>query len=255
MERGGEAFGGAPPRGGRRRCPPRPSALALGIFPDLRRLFSPAVAGFFRLAACAGFAAFSCSSSDARGNPSDSPWEWAVLQRNVCGFKHTWIEGRNRSTGERVTYSGSTPDATGGLFFGNVFSGGGPSGASASAGAISGKEGRLNMYRNYAGDYNADAWGGENGVRLSAPAGKNGDDMARELALLFGSYRQDSISYGACALGFGEYNCNSLTATLLEKLGFTAGQISGIFDRLPGNHWGWNTRLPDSAFVRSGGLP
>lgn len=175
-------------------------------------------------------------------------WEWAVSQRGVSGFQHTWIEGKNNQTGERVTYSGLTPNTTAGSSSGGISSGGGSNGSFASSPDISGKEGSLNLYRNASCDYDTKTWGTENSVKLPLMNGMSGDVIANALNDFYHSYKQDTIPYGATTMGLDDFNCNSLTATLLYKLGFTYDQISDIFGALLGNHWGWNTRLPTSAF-------
>lgn len=94
------------------------------------------------------------------------------------------------------------------------------------------------MYKNAPSGYNSNTWEPENSVRLPELNGKSGDDIAKALESIFKSYKQDNTPYGAGTMGPDDFNCNSLTATLLKKMGYSDEQISDIFDKLPGNHWG-----------------
>ena len=157
-------------------------------------------------------------------------WEWSACQRSVgLDNNHTWIEGRNTTTGERVTYSGLTPDTTSGSS--SSGGGGGSSGSSGSSGGLSGTEGMLNLYKNAPCDYNAGAWGTTNSVSIPMPDGVTAEQFNSSLENAYKNYPQNTIPYGA-TMGTSDYNCNSLLATTLTLIGVSNQNISNIFSTL-----------------------
>ena len=190
-------------------------------------------------------------------DPDGCKWEFGVCQRGADGssFPHAWIEGRNTKTGERVTYSGYTPEnnysgSSGSGGGSSNTSGSGSSGSGSSSPSLSGVPGYLNLYKNAGPDFytSTSVWGTSNYVAIPVADAAAGEHIKAILDAAYSQYNQDSISYGATTLLPGDYNSNSLASTLLQKIGLSDRQIEAIDEKLPGTLVGWGKYLPKSAF-------